>query len=125
MRPFRWAKRRVQVRITNPQAEACAARTSLESEPDIGECREQSSISRNIPETLERFKSIHATGDHDVLRQRRPVSDTDPGIGADPCVNTGLKEQQLERLGVSEANQVQVYKAPDLRCYVDIHSCIV
>src|ERR1700736_3280532 len=111
--------------MAHPQAKACATRIFLEFEPDISEHREQSSIGRNLAEALERCKSIHATGDHDVLRQRRPVRDTDPGICADPCVDGFLEEQQLERLGTSEANQVQVYKAPDLRRYVDIYTCIV
>src|SRR5665213_1283328 len=82
----------------------------LESESDIREDREQSSIGGNIAQPLERHQSVHAAGDGDVLGKRRPVRQADPRVGADTGVNAGLEQQQLQWIGARKAQQIQIHE---------------
>ncbi len=42
-----------------------------------------------------------------------------------PGVNVGLEQQQLQRVGVGEAQQIQIDETAQLRRDVDVHSRIV
>src|ERR1700722_16096827 len=75
---------------------------SLEFETDIRKDREQNPIGGDIAKTLEWHQSIDAAGDYYVLRKRRPIGETDPGIGADAGVNVRLEQKQLQRIGARE-----------------------
>jgi len=82
----------------------------LESEADICEQREQSSIGGDVAEALKRREAIDASGDHDVIRKRWTVGYAESRICTDAGVDRLLEKQQLQRFRVGESNQIKLTK---------------
>jgi hypothetical protein len=61
----------------------------------------------------------------DVVGQLRPVLDAYSHIRAYTSMDGILEQQDLQRLGVLKANQVQIGESAQLRGHVDIHTRVV
>src|ERR1051325_4295821 len=111
-----------------PESEARSAMANsgayLKTETDIGCDREKRLSSVDVAESLKRDEPVDHSGDHDIFRQGRPIGYADAGIGADARVDVVLKQEQLQRLRVDEADEVHVHESAEFRSDVDIGSGI-
>src|SRR6185437_1551229 len=89
-------------------ASGTSASKNLKSKAHIGGGGEQCSSGVNILESLERKERIEHGGDRNVLGERRPVRRPDTGICSEARMDRVLKQDQLQRLRIREADQIQI-----------------
>src|SRR5437870_4873029 len=82
--------------------------------------RELRAAGVDIFETLAGLQYRSAAGDHDVFRERRAVFHTESEVLANGVMDGRLKEEKLQRLRALEAQKVEIRKAAQLRCDLEV-----
>src|SRR6185369_11522008 len=89
--------------------------TISELKTNGGESGKQSLAAVDLLQSRAGGESRDAPGDHDVLRQRRPINDAKAVVEAQAFVDRLLEQELVQGLGMMKAEVAGVQNAADLR----------
>src|SRR5262249_28734391 len=88
------------------------------------EKRELRAARVDIFETLARLERGSASGDHEVLRERRAVFHAEAQVFADGVADGRLKQKKLQRLGVFETQKIEIRETAELGRNLEVCTCV-